>query len=357
MRALDPATNRVLVLALLLAAAGCRGTQTAGTSRYPKPIPTAESGPVLFSPGYVSSGLAERDASFSPAGNVFAFTQLEGRTGTIVLLEHGVPEIAPFSGVHNDLEPFFDPRGDSLWFASQRPHPDDASREDWNLWRVAYDDDGWGEPEIVRGLDGPGDEFYPTVSRDGTVAFTAEREGGVGGEDIWFAHPEPDGGWTIENAGPAVNSPGPDFNALLTPDGGMLVFSSVRPDDPRDQGGGDLYMSTRWRPESEAPAESSDAAAAPSAGFFFDDGDGLDDLDDWSVALPLEPFNSPALDYCPAVTPDGLYLVFTSRRALARPEDSKEDFPTLRARLSGPGNGLDDLWWVTMPKVTTTTFP
>lgn len=334
---------RVPLTVLLLVTAGCRASSSAGTSRYPKPIPTAESGPVLFSPGYVSSGLAERDAAFSPDGDVFAFTQLEGRRGRIVLLEYGVPEIAPFSGVHDDLEPFFDPRGDWLWFASRRPHPDDPAREDWNVWRVAYGDDGWGEPEIVRGLDGPGDEFYPTVSLDGTVAFTAERAGGLGGEDIWFAEPDGAGGWTIENAGPAVNSPAPEFNALLTPDGRTLVFSSDRPDEPRDRGGGDLYMSTRGvAPELEN----------------LDELDGEAREDDWSPALALEPINSPALDYCPAVTPDGLYLVFTSRRTIERGEEA-EDFPTLRARLTGPGNGLDDLWWAPMPQVTVTvsTFP
>lgn len=316
--------NRIppLTWILLLAAVGCRGPQgnDTGTSRYPKPIPTAESGPVLFSPGYVSSGLAERDASFSPGGEVFAFTQLEGQDGTIVLLERGVPAVAPFSGRYSDLEPFFDPRGGWLWFASQRPHPDDATRADWNIWRVATGDEGWGEPELVRGLDGPGDEFYPTVSLDGTVAFTAERAGGLGGEDIWLARQDEAGTWTIENAGAAVNGPTPEFNALLTPDGNTLVFSSVRPDDPRDQGGGDLYLSTR---------------AGGAAG--------------WTEAAPLAAYNSPALDYCPAVTPDGRYLVFTSRRTIEPAADEPEDFPHLRARLAGPGNGNDDLWWALMP--------
>ncbi|RKY14558.1 MAG: hypothetical protein DRQ55_20630, partial [Planctomycetota bacterium] len=208
-------------------------------------MPTAASGPVLFSPGFVSIGLGERDAAFTLDGNVFAFTQMDGRDGTIVLMVSGTLEIAPFSGEHSDLEPFFDPRGGALLFASNRPHPDDPSRSDYNIWRVAKTASEWGDPEIVRGLDSSGDEFYPTVALDGTFVFTSEREGGFGGEDIWLAVQDATGGWRVENAGPGVNGPGAEFNALITPDGRMLIFSSTRTEEPGDQGGGDLYASTR----------------------------------------------------------------------------------------------------------------
>lgn len=212
------------------------------------------------------------------------------------------------------------------------------------------EDDEFGEPEIVRGLDAKGDEFYPSVALDGTVAFTSKRGGGMGDEDIWLAVPA-DGAWFIENAGPGVNTAGPEFNALLTPDGRMLVFSSVR---DGDLGAGDLYVSTRrWDDPiaREATADGEDAQAEEAIAdveaepyFVVDATFGPD----FGEAVALEPYNSEWLDYCPAVTPDGKYLVFTSRR-IVEPKRKRETFPQMTARLTGPGNGNDDLWWAPMP--------
>lgn len=333
----------LLCLALVLTA--CRGRVSA-TSRYPEPIPTILTGPVLFSPGYVSSGLAERDATFAPDGSIFAFTQMDEGEGRIVLLQLGNPEVAPFSGVHSDIEPFFDPRGGAMWFASNRPHPDDATRTDWNLWYVSIDEEGdWGEPQIVRGLDEPSDEFYPTIAMDGTVAFTSDRPGGYGGEDIWIARPGGASGWTIENAGEGVNGPGSEFNAFIAKNGNLLLFSSDR------SGMGDLFASTRrWTAEPvepAAPAED-DEDRAPLPPFFVIEGT---TSDAWGPAVPLTPYNSGMLDYSPAMTPDGLYLVFTSRRKMRTPPENEQEFSEMRGRLTGPGNGLDDLWWALMPTV------
>lgn len=329
--------HRILAaLALPLATTACLHFQDTDSGKLPNrwDIPSA---PELFAPGVVSTGGSERDATWDRDHSLFAFSVLDfRRRGTIVVIPHfSDAVVASFSGVHEDIEPCFEPRGEWLWFASKRPHPDDPERTDWNLWRIhvglmaagisgrsnlelsaELPEDLDLEPELVRGLDGPGDEFYPSVARDGTVAFTAERDGGLGGEDIWLAHPSPDGGWTIENPGPSVNGPGPEFNAFLAPDGATLIFSSVRPEDPRDQGGGDLYVST------------------------LEDGA-------WTPARPLVELNSPALDYCPSLSPEGDAIYFTSRRVIERgtPETAAE----LRDQLARPRNGLDDIYWCAWP--------
>lgn len=349
MKRLRP-SNPAVALSLLVLVA-CRSSGSSGGDPTYQ-VPTSATGPVLFSPGFVSIGLGERDAAFTLDGNVFAFTQMDGREGTIVLMVENALEIAPFSGEHSDLEPFFDPRGGVLWFVSNRPHPDDPSRSDHNIWRVTKTENEWGEPEIVRGLDGSGDEFYPTVALDGTLAFTAEREGGFGGEDIWLAAPDATGSWRVENAGPGVNGPGSEFNALITPDGRMLIFSSTRTEEPGDQGGGDLYASTR-RVDGAADLEPEAADPGSETGapreIFFTLEAGTETT--FGDATLLAPYNSPALDYCPAVTPNGRYLVFTSRRRIERPAQTEETIKTLRIRLLGPGNGRDDLWWAVMPSI------
>ncbi|HEX3384766.1 MAG TPA: hypothetical protein VHS53_06250, partial [Mucilaginibacter sp.] len=55
----------------------------------------------------------------------------------------------------------------------------------------------------------------------------------------------------------------------------------------------------------------------------------------------------PALDYCPYVTRDKKYLVFTSSRLNPDFADGKtRDVRQIKTLLSSPGNGLDDIYWV-----------
>jgi len=58
-----------------------------------------------------------------------------------------------------------------------------------------------------------------------------------------------------------------------------------------------------------------------------------------------DPINSAALDYCPALSPDGSIFFFSSGRV---PEGAPE--PTtlaeLEALMAGPANGRDSIWWV-----------
>ncbi len=58
-----------------------------------------------------------------------------------------------------------------------------------------------------------------------------------------------------------------------------------------------------------------------------------------------EPINSAALDYCPALSPDGSVFFFTSSRV---PEATPSPRPIadLEDAMTGPANGRDNIWWV-----------
>jgi len=277
--------------------------------------------PRVFAPGRVSTDLPERDTAIPPGGGAIFYTVAGASGGTIVFVEKQGgrwrrPYVAPFSGLHSDLEPFFDPRAERLWFASARPLPGESEPDDYNLWVVDFLEDGWGEPRPVAGLNGPGDEFYPTVTARGVVYFTARRDMGFGDEDLYRATPAPElpSGWHVEALGPNVNTAGPEFNGFVNAAETILLFSSVR---PADQGGGDLYASFR-------------------------DPGGI-----WSPARPLPaPINSPELDYCPFVTTDGKYLFFTSQRLAGRPIDGLRSWDELVAFERSPKNGRDSIYWV-----------
>lgn len=276
--------------------------------------------PALFAPGIVDTDLNQRDTAWTPDGRELYYSLVNGGGGTIVRLRQladgswSLPEIPAFLGREPALEPFITPDGKWLYFASPRPLPGETEEGDWNLWRAPHTGDDWGRPvPLAASINGGGDEYYPTLTRAGDLVFTAKREDSLGGEDLYLARAEGSGFAAPENLGPQVNSRGPEFNALIEPDGRWILFGSAR---PGDSGGGDLYIS-----------------------FATEDGG-------WTAAQALpEPLNSPALDYCPALSPDGSRLFFTSRRIPAgtpRPATYQE----LVARLHTAANGSNNLWWV-----------
>ena len=278
-----------------------------------EPLPGTQ--PAPFALGLVSTGLGERDFTVSESGNMLAYTLTHrGACALILVTRHngywGPPHLAPFSGTYTDLEPVFDPRDDSLWFVSKRPLPGETEPGDANIWRVTRTESGWEAPKPVMGLNGPGDEYYPSISKAGLVVFTANREGGQGAEDLWFATEDTEG-WEIVSAGPAINTAGPEFNACLSRDGKTLVYSSLREGDVGD---GDLYYSQ------------------------------LDPDSSWQPCKRLTRLNSPALDYCPSFSSDGSLLWFTSSRTTF--EGHAANYDQLRERSLSPGNGLDDVYWV-----------
>jgi Tol biopolymer transport system component len=279
--------------------------------------PTPGALPAVFAPGLISTQHRQRDTAVSPDGRLFLYTLWGEGRGTLIFLEQRGdgwtgPEVAPFSGVYSDIEPFFHPAGGRLYFASKRPLPGESEVGDWNLWFTEYGGGTWTPPAPLQGVNEDGDEYYPAVTSDGTIYFTADREDSLGGEDIYRAREENGNYGAAENLGPAVNSKGPEFNAFVSPDGELLLFSSVR---DGDQGGGDLYAS------------------------FLEN-------DAWTPARNLGPtINGPALDYCPFVSPDGKILFFSSMRAEPAPT-TRRSYDDLMHVLDGPVNGQGSIYWV-----------
>jgi len=107
--------------------------------------------------------------------------------------------------------------------------PDGTQPEHFNLWRVPRIDEGWGSPEqLPDPISTDHEEFYPSLTTSGDLYFTSDRPGGLGGEDVWWAQWTGEGWGEPANLGPAVNSPGPEFNSLIAPDGSIFFFTSSR---------------------------------------------------------------------------------------------------------------------------------
>ena len=277
----------------------------------------------LFAAGTVCTGLNERDTAFAPDNKEFYFSILMKTRGFIISMKQdkgkwSKPEVAPFSGKYSDLEPAFSPDGKKLFFVSNRPLSGAGEpKQDYDIWFVERTGQGWGEPQNPGApLNSTANEFYPSVTRNGTVYFCARLKESIGGEDI-FRSRWVDGKYTPpENPGEAINTKEAEFNAFVAPDESYIIYTTTGRGP--GQGGGDLWINFR-QPEGT-----------------------------WSPAVNMgENVNSTALEYCPFVTPDGKFLFFTSQR-----EKPATDSPTpmtyeaIQRRSGQYGNGNGDLYWI-----------
>jgi len=261
--------------------------------------------PEIFAPGFVSTGRIEFGNAFSPDGGEFYFTRILGEKNLAAIMSTKrisnrwiLPQIVPFSGEYSDVDPVLSPDGKKLFFSSNRPlRRTGAQKEDYDIWVVNRTEFGWSEP-VNPGfpLNSEKDEFAPSATRDGSVYFASNREGGWGQMDFYCS------GWVEgkygkpENLGVAINTKYREGDGFISPDESFFLFSAFV---PGNLGSGDLYIALKGKHGK------------------------------WIQARNLgSGINSAGNEFTPAVTADGKYLFFTSDRT-----------------------SNDDIYWVDMESV------
>lgn len=275
----------------------------------------------LVGSGVISTGAFELSPAPHPDGRTLYFAMsapafLRDADFTILLSRSSEgrwsrPEVASFSGRYSDLNPWISADGRRLYFSSNRPVAGDAPG-DFNLWVVEWEDGDWGEPGVLPPpVNSPANELWLSATDAGVLYFDSDRSGDEGGWEIYRVEPE---GAGYGDASPqvALNGPGLDINPTVARDGAWLLFSSWDREGTGTRG--DLYLSRR-------------------------DGEG------WGPPQPLDHVNTAADEFHPALSPDGRYLYFASDRGfrLARGRE-RLGYDGLVERLSGPGNGLGDIY-------------
>ena len=291
------------------------------TTSKPKPnfsLESASNTVSLFGEGFISTAMYERDIAITPDGKELIYTlgDYKQTHRSLVLLkkaENGwsEPEIIPFSGTFQDIEPFYADGGNTLYFASNRPIYNDSTRHDYNIWFSNRIEGGWSQPQALDTLiNTRGDEFFPALSKNGNLYFTATKKEGVGREDIYVSIFENNNFQKPVPLPTTINSATYEFNAYISPNEDMLIFSSYGRED--DMGGGDLYLSKK------------------------------DKKGNWSPAQNLGTFiNSDKLDYCPFIDWSNNVFYFTSEKGLQEEVTIKktEDLIKLaNSSLNGYGN-------------------
>jgi len=270
----------------------------------------------LFAPGIISTGMSDRDIAVSPDLDEIYYSVLEGPHYTIVCLKKdkglwAKQTVAPFSGQYNDCEPQFSPDGRRLYFCSTRPVEGKGEPKDYDIWYVERTGSDWGEP-INPGspLNTEKNEFYPSITSDGTIYFTSYEMNICRSRYVEGKYKPP------EILGDKINTPRGEYNSYIAPDESYLIFTSHGWDG--GVGRGDLFICFRQNE------------------------------DTWTKASNLGPgVNSSAVDMCPTVSPDGKYLFFSSMR---KPEvfdpEPVRSYDELLQSSRMPQNGKMDIYWV-----------
>lgn len=219
-------------------------------------------------------------------------------------------------------EPRIDAHGPVLVYVLRRPG------QNADLVQSRWVKGAWDTPTPIAEINSEADELGPEVSSDGErLFFYSDREGGLGGFDLWVSARQADGRWSApSNLGPEVNTRDNEYGPALAPDGTQLVWATNRPRaDERAAPGADAWSATlrERRARHDYDLYSADLNGVKTS----------------AVRAILE-LNTADDEGSPAFSPAGDFLYFASDRA-----GGLGGYDLLRSRIRGsrfdPAVGLD----------------
>ena len=282
----------------------------------------------LFADGIISTHLNEYNITFSSDGNVVLFTIANNTTVNrfytifITKKEEGKwtkPQIAQFSGLYSDADPFFAPDGEKLYYISTRPVLQGQPKSDFDIWCVDYANGDFSKPKhLGNEINSEKDELYPAISKKGNLFFSAEN--GENGYDIMISKYRNGKFLPRVSLSGSLNTTNIEFDAFVHPDEKYIIYTGIGYKD--SYGSGDLYISYNRE-------------------------------DNWTLGRNMgKQINSLHMDQCPMVSTDGKYLFFTSFRD-GQLYDSKNLMTTkvYVDMLNSPFNGLGNIFWIDFQKL------
>jgi outer membrane protein OmpA-like peptidoglycan-associated protein/Tfp pilus assembly protein PilF len=161
--------------------------------------------------------------------NLFESKFADGKWGKVTRLPFNSPD---FSSGH----PTLSKNGKILIFASDR----EGGRGGQDLYYVEYKAEAWGEPvNLGPEINTEGDEVFPYLHPDGTLFYASDGMPGLGGLDVYSAKKTGETHWTEpKNIGAPINTNFDDFGLIYDKEMKYGYFTSNRPGGKGDD---DIY--------------------------------------------------------------------------------------------------------------------
>lgn len=168
---------------------------------------------------------AQRSAIARPAGGCAALASLLLAPATAgALSEYGIEGMHVVSTPASEVRASVSPDGRRIvWGTIDRG----GGAGGWDLWQATLRDGRWTDATPLP-FNSPANDFDPMFSADGRwVYFFSSRAGGFGGDDLYRAAVRNDGGFgPAQNLGSGVNGPGDEWAPTPSRDGRHLLFAS-----------------------------------------------------------------------------------------------------------------------------------
>lgn len=243
----------------------------------------------VFAPGIISlPGRVEFGSIYSKDGKEFYYAiEIAGKAEilfqTLEKSKWSAPKqlLAHHEYSYND--PFLTPDEKRLFFISNQSMDGVGAKKDYDIWFIERQGNNWSKPvNAGKAINTAKNEYYMSFTKTGAIYFSSNVNSaeGVDDYDIYTCRYENGQFKPAQRLGPGVNTSGYEADVYVDPNETYLIYCSNR---PGTFGRGDLFIS-------------------------YKNADGT-----WSQSKNLgKEVNADKTEYCPFVTPDGKFLLFTA---------------------------------------------
>lgn len=249
--------------------------------------------PLIFAPDFISTEQDESLIGIFNNGNYIIFDRIpkdfkDWSNYPVYICKNvngywNKPELTKFLGkpwYYNYPNP---ENGTEIFYASWLPLTETGEVNDLNINKVKFENNEWSKSQkLSYPINTSWIDTWPSISKNGTLYFFSNRDGGYGQADIYNSVPNNGQYNSVQNMGNVINSEAWEHDPCISADESFLIYSSNK---EGSFGKDDLYISFQY------------------------------ELAKWTCPINLgENINSSFSDNRPYLSPNEKILFFTSTR-------------------------------------------